>query len=635
MIIKSATASFGKLENETLRLHEGLNIINAPNESGKSTWCAFIRAMLYGVDSAERARNGHIPDKQKYAPWSGAPMEGTMDLVADRCDITITRTTRLQNAPMREFKATYTGTATEVEGLNGTNAGQLLTGVSREVFRRSAFIEQGTIAISGNSELEKRIASIVSTGEEQVSFSEADARLKNELHRRRYNRNGALPELEGELDEAERRLDSMRDGTQKLRQLESEQEQERNKCAELERKITECRKAQRKNALDSLNRGNAVLEKSRTELDERLAELADVKERVKSGALSSLSAEEAQTQVAADVAVYREHALAVKEKKGTSPVLFLLFLVLAATGAALYIAMDSIAFIATSLAALTVALFFISRFTAARARLRNAEQEQRSILKKYGASDISAVEQQLEGYLSDCALLEETTESEKVARARYEQQKRTMNELQAGVVEALDFSTAGTGAASELARQLREEQKKLAEVSDRLAELRGILSSSGEKLVLESNISYLQSRYETISAQYDALELARSVLKESDDELQSRFSPLLGKQAAEYMSVLTGGKYDRVLIARDFSAMTGANGDALNHDSGYLSAGTADLLYLAVRLAVCTLALPDGETCPLILDDVLVNLDEQRRERAIELLGEIARDRQVILFTCR
>ena len=78
MKINKLTASFGKLENESLSFHSGLNVIYAPNESGKSTWCAFIRAMLYGVDSAERARAGYLPDKLRYAPWSGAPMEGTM-----------------------------------------------------------------------------------------------------------------------------------------------------------------------------------------------------------------------------------------------------------------------------------------------------------------------------------------------------------------------------------------------------------------------------------------------------------------------------------------------------------------------------------------------------------------------------
>ena len=142
MKINKLTASFGKLENDTLKLHEGLNVIYAPNESGKSTWCAFIRAMLYGVDSSQRSRAGFLPDKLRYAPWSGAPMEGSMEVTADRCDITISRTTKTKSAPMREFSATYTGSGVTVEGITAANCGEMLTGVTRDVFRRSAFVEQ-------------------------------------------------------------------------------------------------------------------------------------------------------------------------------------------------------------------------------------------------------------------------------------------------------------------------------------------------------------------------------------------------------------------------------------------------------------------------------------------------------------
>ena len=74
MIIRHMQGTFGTLDGEQLRLDTGLNIIYAPNESGKSTWCAFLRAMLYGIDTSQRARAGFVPDKQKYAPWSGKPM---------------------------------------------------------------------------------------------------------------------------------------------------------------------------------------------------------------------------------------------------------------------------------------------------------------------------------------------------------------------------------------------------------------------------------------------------------------------------------------------------------------------------------------------------------------------------------
>lgn len=65
------TATFGKLENQTLTLTPGLNLISAPNEWGKSTWCAFLLAMLYGIDTRQRAKQGQLPDKERYKPWSG------------------------------------------------------------------------------------------------------------------------------------------------------------------------------------------------------------------------------------------------------------------------------------------------------------------------------------------------------------------------------------------------------------------------------------------------------------------------------------------------------------------------------------------------------------------------------------
>ena len=54
MKIKRMTATFGALEGATLNLEEGLNLLQLPNEGGKSTWCAFLRAMFYGIPTRER-----------------------------------------------------------------------------------------------------------------------------------------------------------------------------------------------------------------------------------------------------------------------------------------------------------------------------------------------------------------------------------------------------------------------------------------------------------------------------------------------------------------------------------------------------------------------------------------------------
>ena len=94
MIIYEMTATFGKLEHQVLTLRPGLNVIHAPNEWGKSTWCAFLVAMLYGIDTRAKSTKSILADKEHYAPWSGTPMEGRIDLNWNDMDITIDGETR-------------------------------------------------------------------------------------------------------------------------------------------------------------------------------------------------------------------------------------------------------------------------------------------------------------------------------------------------------------------------------------------------------------------------------------------------------------------------------------------------------------------------------------------------------------
>ena len=206
MLIQRMSAAFGRLRNETLQFQDGLNIIEAPNETGKSTWCAFLTAMLYGINSRERDKAGFIADKNRYAPWDGGSMSGRLECHADGADITLTRTTRRQTAPMADFQAVYTGTASSVEGLTGANCGETLLGVSREVFERSAFIRQSGLAITQDAGLERRVASLISSGEEDTSYTEAYDALKKQLNRRRFNKSGQLPALESELAEVQQQL---------------------------------------------------------------------------------------------------------------------------------------------------------------------------------------------------------------------------------------------------------------------------------------------------------------------------------------------------------------------------------------------------------------------------------------------
>ena len=632
MIIRKLRASFGKLEGESLRFHDGLNVIYAPNESGKSTWCAFIRAMLYGIDSSERAREGYLPDKQRYAPWSGAPMEGSMDVRAEGSDITLQRRTTVRSAPMRDFSAVYTGTNTPVEGMTGQNCGELLTGVSKEVFRRSAFIAQGGVAVSGSPELEKRIQQIVSSGDEQTSYSEAENRLRTWQHRRRYHRKGLLPVLEGEMDEAQRLLSDIGTSADSVREMEGQLQQLQQRCNDLEQSVAEARKKQRNDALQKLREGRADVQRRNDDHDAALAELSRRREALQRSEFGDRSREELEAEVSSDMDSLEE----IREDTGHRFALFpaVAFSILAILLAALYGLWTKLPYILGAGFRCVGAIIFFLRYSRIRQAAQRAFAEQERILRKYKVS----IPEDVPGVYTDfCALedavLEGATE-EKRSRDRYDHAVEELHRLEDAAVNELDFAGGDTEAAR-LSRMLHTARQEASALAAKISGLNGRLSAMGDPMVVASSLRDKQTQYQMIQSEYDAITLAQELLREADQEIQSRFSPALSGLAAKYMNEMTGGRYEDVLVGQDFSARTRVQGDTVARDAEFLSAGTADLMYLAVRLAVCELALPDGEPCPLILDDALVNLDETREAQAMNLLKRIALKRQVILFTCR
>lgn len=151
-------------------------------------------------------------------PGTEAPCPAVWNAGPANQDLTLLRTTRRANAPLGEFQATYTGTGDPVPGLTGPTCGELLLGVSREVYERSAFIRQSGLAISQDAGLERRIASLITSGEEDTSFSEATDALKKQLNRRRHNKTGQIPTLETELAETQKQIEDARALEQALKQ---------------------------------------------------------------------------------------------------------------------------------------------------------------------------------------------------------------------------------------------------------------------------------------------------------------------------------------------------------------------------------------------------------------------------------
>jgi uncharacterized protein YhaN len=67
---------------------------------------------------------------------------------------------------------------------------------------------------------------------------------------------------------------------------------------------------------------------------------------------------------------------------------------------------------------------------------------------------------------------------------------------------------------------------------------------------------------------------------------------------------------------------------------GGLSTGTAQQLYLALRFGLVDHFARQAESLPVVMDDILVNFDPARAERAARSIEDLARRHQVLYFTC-
>jgi len=707
--IRSLHATFGKLQQAELSLYPGLNLIYAPNESGKSTWSAFLRNMLYGLPTRDRSP---LADKHRYAPWSGAPMQGRMEILTADGAYTVIRQTQRANSPMGSFSCTYSGTTTPVPGITGPELGQQLLGIPREVFERSAFISQSGLPVDQNGELERRIAALITTGDEDTSFSESYERLKKQLNRRKHNRTGLIPNLERDLEHLRERLDQLK---QLQLQLDRLQEEDRLLSARqtlLQQQLAEADRwelFQKQQALQNLteqkNALQATVQKLQLQLDTQQIPDRDTTQRLSAAIRHTVTlsqqthqARELQEQAKQDLAQLeekiRQSALAGrtiqdarqlphnKPKVPRQKWLPLMLLLLPLAGA-LYLGYN------LQQAALPViASICLPIMAAAWYRL----MQRRLLIAQFGTADPAALERLAESYIESLQKLEELRAEAAGKAAAAQQLRDNLDAARHSIIQELQrYAPAITQLSDgapflshanaihqqlaqgeehlrlislrwELARrevpettipvasnhptppaapqpqiqnQLLQVQADLTTLRSHMDRLTGQLRASGDRADLESQIEQLQEQLRQLQAEYDAIALAMDALSRANTTLQNRFSPELGAKAAEILSRFTGGRYDKVLLNKDFALSTQESNDPAQHSIQLLSQGTADQAYLAVRLAICQLVLPQGKAIPLVLDDVFANFDEPRLYAALDWLVEESQNRQILLFTCQ
>lgn len=183
------------------------------------------------------------------------------------------------------------------------------------------------------------------------------------------------------------------------------------------------------------------------------------------------------------------------------------------------------------------------------------------------------------------------------------------------------------------AEYYREQRDALARRrADTREEIAHLRARVGNPAALSAELCTVEERLRLAQEQHAACVMAEEAIQGAGERLRAQISPRLSAFAGRMVGALTEGKYPAVGVGSDLSLTVGDTAAA--HAVDYMSAGTQDLTYLSLRMALIDL-LYRREKPPVCFDESFAHQDDRRAARMIEALYTLsAEGQQNFIFTC-
>jgi len=168
--------------------------------------------------------------------------------------------------------------------------------------------------------------------------------------------------------------------------------------------------------------------------------------------------------------------------------------------------------------------------------------------------------------------------------------------------------------------------------------LRGNLEARRDALpdVAEAEESVLAARDELarVVALAETLDRTLALLRSAEERVHRSLAPVLAAAIGRWLPAICRGAYVDVSVdPADLAVRVKEAATGKWREARLLSEGTREQIYLLLRVAMAEHLVTNGETAPLLLDEVTVQSDPLRKHELLEVLHRLSAERQVVLFT--
>ena len=590
---------FGKIEDKEINLNNRINLIYGENEAGKTTLLKFISGMFYGVSKNKNKKE--FSDFEKYKPWQAEEFSGKIEYSLDNNNTYEIFRDFTKKNPKIYFNSEDISKNFTIDKNRGNQFFYEQTGIDETSFITTTLIEQKSVVLdsSEQSMLTQKIANILSTGEENISYKKTIEKLNKKIieevgTERTVGR--PLNLISEKINKINKEKNNLEETILNIDELEKKEKNIKNKIKEKEIKINllkEIKKIKEKNNL----------EEEKIKINNNLKE----EERVKINNLEKK---------------LNENKIKKENKNLINIIIFTLLFIL-----------NIILFIFKINKIINIILFAITLifgvFTVLKIIKNNNKIKEKNKEQKRYLTEIEIIQNNINKIQKNIDKKnEENIQKNKIEKNKIKNTYK--NEIDENEINYL------------LEENINEINNILENLNNEISSLKlqlhtneidynNIIKKSEEKAKLEEQLEGSLEEKEEILKLANSINIAKTALENAYNKMKEEITPKFTKNLSNIVGKISSKKYNKIRFIDGQGLIVELNnGEYINANK--LSIGTIDQLYLSLRLSAMQEI--TQEKMPVILDEVFAYYDNERLENILKYLNENYKENQIIIFTC-
>ena len=625
--------SYGKLKNKQIDLKDGINIIYGKNEAGKSTILRFIVNSFYGISKNKKGKE--YSDYERYLPWNNEEFSGNIEYELDnKAEYEIHRDFKKKNPQIYNEMKENISSEFNINKTRGNEFFYEQTKVDEDLFLSTVVVGQQELKLEKQQQsiLVQKIANLIGTGEDNVSFKRAIDRV----NRRQLDEVGTSKSREKPINIISRKIEKLELEKKALTKyedfrydIEENRNDLKNEILKLENKNSFLKEIKQIFEKEKIEKEKIKLQENiKNENYEKINSIKLKIDKIKNNNKETL--ENDSDKLKKDKKISRQ-----RNKLNKKMIFMFIFIIIFNILQFIFIDNKLFNYVILASIPMTVVYFIYQKYKINK-KIKKEEQENKDKLDLLNSInlEINNLNQEMKILENNNLDIENKLNNLKSnLNLKINLEKEKLRNKYSGRLES--YQVDNFSSLEELNREIDNIQDKINNKNIELHKLE-LDQNNIEPMLdnlskIEEELGNNKNKMLTLNEMNKSFELAKEILTNAYERMKNTVTPKFTTELSRNISNITNGKYNNIRFNDEEGLIVElSNGEFI--PANKLSVGTIDQLYLSLRLSMIEDL--SNENMPIILDEAFAYFDEERLENILKYMDDKFKRHQIILLTC-